>query len=198
MAGGQQTFVAGNVLTAAQVNAYLMDQSLLRCTFAQLPTAAAQGGGLLEGMSAYCTDLNAIVSYDGTDWVQITSESDSVTASQTTTSTSYTNLATSGPAVTVLTGTQALVSLYCTWFNAGSNSQVFMSFAVSGATTLAADDLRASQFQVLGTSGPQVSQSRTFRVSGLTAGSNTFTAKYRTTVGTADIKLRDITVVGLL
>ncbi len=50
----------------------------------------------------------------------------------------------------------------------------FMSFAVSGATTVAAADAEA----VMQTGGQQQG-SATYVVTGLTAGSNTFTAKYR-------------------
>ena len=51
MAGGQNTFVSGNVLTAAQLNSYLMDQAVMRVTSGTRPTSAAQGGGLLAGVS---------------------------------------------------------------------------------------------------------------------------------------------------
>jgi hypothetical protein len=100
-----------------------------------------------------------------------------VTTSQATTSLTYTDLATAGPAVTVTTGTSALVTIQTVGAGALSNRQ-FMSFAVSGATTVAAgtyeqgvttatdDSFRVSQFIVT-----------------LTAGSNVFTCKYKSLDG---------------
>jgi hypothetical protein len=53
-----------------------------------------------------------------------------------------------------------------------------MSFAVTGASTIAATDTEA----VVETGGQQQA-SATYVVTGLHAGSNTFTAKYRTSAG---------------
>jgi hypothetical protein len=115
-----------------------------------------------------------------------------VATSQTTTSTSYTDLTTTGPAVTLTTGTRVLVTLSSIIFNTGVNNS-WMAVAVSGATTLAADDARA--IVVTGTTG--LSASRTFELTGLTAGSNTFTAKYKVTGGTGTFQNRDIVVIPL-
>ena len=193
MAGGQQTFVAGNVLTAAQLNAYLMDQSLMRVTSGTRPTAAAQGGGLLEGMAVYETDNNAICVYDGTNWNQITTEVSRVTASETSTSTSYTNLATAGPAVTITTGTQALV--YITAQSFSTSAYAAMSVAVSGASTAAASDAYWNLSNVVGNN---LAMTRVALITGLTAGANTFTAKYRVSAGTGTWAYREIAAHGLL
>ena len=68
----------------------------------------------------------------------------SVGASQSTASGSYTDLATVGPAVTVTTGTSALVILTCNGANSGGGfDAALMGFAVSGATTVAASDAQA-------------------------------------------------------
>jgi hypothetical protein len=98
----------------------------------------------------------------------------SVATSQGTTSTSYTDLATSGPTVTVTTGTKALVFLTAT--TTGANNTCFMSFAVSGATTISAADARS-----LAQIGPTPIRRSTSVVylDNLVAGSNTFTSKYR-------------------
>lgn len=117
-----------------------------------------------------------------------------VSTSQTTTSTSYVDLATTGPAVTVITGTEVLVTLSALVYNSGANN-TYMSFAVSGATTLAAADARCIVHA--NTSATLSCPSRTFKLTGLTAGSNTFTAKYRVTGGTGSYENRDIVVTPL-
>ncbi len=102
-----------------------------------------------------------------------------VETNQFTGSTSYTDLTTSGPAVTLTTGTKALVIVSARLYSQTSSSHAYMSFAVSGATTTAASDdfaLRAQQ--------SSAAANQAFRMSAaaavtLTAGSNTFTAKYK-------------------
>ena len=75
MAGaGAKLFVSGDVLTAAQVNTYLMDQAVMRFADAAARTAAFGGAGeptLAEGMVTYLMDTNAVQVYDGSAWVSI-------------------------------------------------------------------------------------------------------------------------------
>lgn len=117
-----------------------------------------------------------------------------VATSQTTTSTSYTDLATSGPAVTVTTGTKALVILSALLKGNAAGDTAFMSFAVSGATTISAADTIALGTNDTGSARPYQSSFAT-RVT-LTAGSNTFTAKYRTAT-TGTFANREIIVIDL-
>jgi len=122
-----------------------------------------------------------------------------VATSQTTTSTSYTDLATSGPAVTVTTGTKALV-IVSGKLRVTQEGTAFMSYAVSGATTVAGADAVALQKQNDTTSGVEdfIRASSASLVT-LTAGSNTFTAKYRSSAGskTATFADREIFVINL-
>jgi hypothetical protein len=73
MAGsGIRVFAAGEILTAAQVNGYLMDQTVTR--FANAATRDASFGGvgqptLTEGRICYLDDTNLIQFYDGSTWV---------------------------------------------------------------------------------------------------------------------------------
>lgn len=83
------------------------------------------------------------------------------------------DLATVGPAVTVTTGTSAMVYLYTTQSAGG-----LMGFTISGATTVAASDA----FAVYNDTGT-TRIGAAFLVTGLTAGSNTFTARYRSGSG---------------
>jgi hypothetical protein len=74
MAGaGFRTFVDGDVLTAAQVNTFLMEQSVM--VFAD---AAARTSALptpTEGMVTYLADTNALEKYTGAAYVNITADS---------------------------------------------------------------------------------------------------------------------------
>ena len=119
-----------------------------------------------------------------------------VATSQTTTSTTYADLGTIGPVVTVTTGANALVICTSSMGNASSSNN-FMGFAISGATTLAAADATALVIVCTGVAGAAQQNSALYFQTGLTAGSNTFTAKYRTTAGTCSFGNRCLTVIPL-
>jgi len=62
----RKVFVAGEILTAADVNTNLMDQAVM--SFAG---TAARGSAIpspVEGMAAYLNDSNIVSLYDGSDW----------------------------------------------------------------------------------------------------------------------------------
>jgi hypothetical protein len=109
-------------------------------------------------------------------------ETATVNTEQDTSSTSYANLATAGPAVTITTGTKALV-IITTKIKNGNGEPAFMSFAVSGATTTAASDTNAIELNNSVASANYRWSAATSVT--LTAGSNTFTAKYRSQSGAA-------------
>ena len=73
MAGaGFKTFNVGEVLTATNVNTYLMQQTVM--VFA---TASARSSAITapsEGMVTYLTDSNSMWYYSGTAWVQIVTD----------------------------------------------------------------------------------------------------------------------------
>ena len=117
-----------------------------------------------------------------------------VTTAETTTSTSFSDLATAGPAVTVTTGTSALVTVSCNILNNTGGAIGFMGYAISGATTVAADQSIALGFES-SAAGDQLYASWSHLKSGLTAGSNVFTAKYSVTAGTGTFRYRYITVI---
>jgi len=127
-----------------------------------------------------------------------TSDSATVATSQTTSSATYTDLATAGPAVTITTGTKALVIVTCGQTTATNISDSgFMSYAVSGATTIAASDTVATMVRHFVASQLVMRASSVSRLSTLTAGSNTFTAKYRVAGNTAGFINREICVINL-
>jgi len=75
MAGaGVRLFTAGSVLTASQVNAYLMDQTISRFADSAARDAAFGGLGepsLSEGRVCYLDSDNKLYLYDGSTWVEI-------------------------------------------------------------------------------------------------------------------------------
>lgn len=109
-----------------------------------------------------------------------------VATSQTTTSTSFTDLATAGPAVTVTVGGagKALVGLSASVANTVSGADSVMGFAISGATTQAAQNDRTLAYPAESASGNTFQATFIMMQDGLSAGSTTFTAKYRVTGGT--------------
>lgn len=114
-----------------------------------------------------------------------------ISTSQTTASTSFVDLATSGPAQTVTVGPSGCVEVVLTGnlSNSAGNYAV-MGVAVSGATTAAASDV--TSLQHFGTSPRRGSY--VALMTGLTPGSTTFTAKYRVTGGTGTFVDRNIIV----
>jgi len=124
-----------------------------------------------------------------------TSASATVATSQTTTSSTYTDLATSGPAVTITTGTKALVIVTARANNSTAGESALFSFAVSGATTISASDTFGNQANA--GAGTNTRNSAVTRLTTLTAGSNTFTMKYRRGAATAEFSDREIIVIDL-
>lgn len=113
---------------------------------------------------------------------------------ESTTSTTFTDLTTSGPAVTVVTGTRALVII-----SAGTNTtstDPSMGVAVSGASTIAASAAKA-WFCRDAEVGVTLTPSYAYIEEGLTAGSNIFTAKYKGSGGTASFDNRRISVINM-
>ena len=66
---GYREFQTGEVLTAANVNSFLMEQTTM--TFADAAARdVALAGVLREGLLTYNLDTNRLEVYDGTDWVE--------------------------------------------------------------------------------------------------------------------------------
>lgn len=169
------TFVSGTTLTATQMNTYLRDNMLELA-----PAKATTPGGYFVG-----TGVNSIA--------ERVPETDLITTSETTTFTSYLNLPTVGPTVTVTTGTYAFVITTCQMENNTADAEVFMSWIVSGATTRSAGDNTAVSKD--GTPAGNFCRLTNFDlVSDLTPGTNTFQAKYRVSAGTGTFSERRLTV----
>lgn len=155
-----------------------------------LAVASAADTWARLGIGADFTHLRArAAATNKVEWAALMGTAAVATQESLTTS-AYTDLTTVGPAVTITTGTQALVVITATLLPVGG-IEGYMSVAVSGATTIAAADTRALQ----GTAALH-GASRVVPVTGLTAGSNIFTAKYRSSGGSGSgFKDRSITVI---
>lgn len=78
MAGaGYKAWAAGDILAAAEVNTYLMDQSVM--VFSGTASRSASIGTVAEGMVSYLTDTNVLEVYNGSAWVSSNSVGGTIT-----------------------------------------------------------------------------------------------------------------------
>ena len=172
------TWVAGQIPTATILNAQIRDNLLQT-----MPAKATGNGSIFVG-----SGLNTL-----TERFTDTARIDTL---ETSSSTSYTNLSTVGPSVTLATGSMAFVFFSAQMGNSVDDGSPYTSYAVSGATTVAASDIRSTQFDGTG-AGEQASGGMMDFISGLTPGTNTFTMKYRVASGTGNWQRRTIGVLPL-
>lgn len=171
-----RTWVTSEVVTASVMNTHVRDNFLVTAP----AVATATTGFILSSGS------NTVV--------ERASSVDSVATSEGTASTSYTDLATSGPTVTITTGVRAFVMMQARAFNSTANSESWMGFAISGATTLSAADSLACMRES-GANNQDGTITFASMVTGLTSGSNTFTAKYRANANTANFQYRRLAIL---
>lgn len=174
------TAVSNAALTAAQWNASVRDNLAETA-----PAKATTSGSIFVG-----TGANSIAERIPTSDLVGNGFTES------TTSTAYTALTTSGPAVTVTTGAKALVIISSTVLNSTAGASSYMSWQISGATTVAAADGWALEHRDSGTNGI-LSASRVTFQSSLNPGSHTVTAQYRVSAGTGTWQRRHMVVIPL-
>lgn len=106
-----------------------------------------------------------------------------VTSDETTASTSYVDLNTVGPTVTVTVGTSGIVriSISCGLYNS-TNADTFASVVLSGANTQTALSNENDSARTNSTVGARTAS--VWLMTGLAAGSTTFKLQYRTSAGT--------------
>lgn len=196
-----QTFVAAQVLTAAQMNT-LQQQAVM--TFTNEAARDAALTSPTEGMTAYLTaptvpaatgtttslPTGVITIYNGTVWVCITPVGTSSAGTSGNFTTSYANI-TIGAAVssvTLVTGTTALVSF--AGRIAGNANYAVLS--VKTASVAAVDDNGA-----FNQSSSFITVGRSFVMSGLTAGTNTFTLQGKNNVAGGNCDQVNLTVQGI-
>ena len=122
--------------------------------------------------------------------------SHTITASETTTSDTFKDMATIGPTVTVTTSTRALVFWRSSMNNASAGNYCITAPSVSGATTIAASDAVA-------TVGDSSTTNDIYAIGSyvlfdeLTPGSNTFTLQYRVQGSTGTFSRRHMFVMAM-
>lgn len=167
------TFTSNTVLTAAQLNTHLRD-NLLETAPAKATTAAGY---------FVTTGMNAIV--------ERVIRQAFVNPTETTTSNSFTDLTTPGPAVTAGTGSEALV-LFAAQLTHSAADFSLVSVEVSGASSISPSD----DYALASQQGTSLMQSGHFMYfSNLVPGTNTFTLKYRVGSGTGSFRRRRIVVM---
>jgi len=181
MPGG--SFVEGQIPTLAEINAFLTGPIVA----ADIDTDAVETAKLADDAVTTAKILDAVVT---SRKMALAWQSAQILTNETTTSTSYTDLATAGPAVTVSPGTTQTHLLWfnCDTSNTGANRNV-MAIAVNGGAP--SDNEWAgfefeSTLQASKTMGSHIF--KTGQVSGAV-----HTAKYKVTGGTGSFSKRRLT-----
>ena len=173
------TAVAGVALTAAQWNASVRDDLLETG-----PANATTAGRLIVTDAANSVVERAILRAF-------------VDTQETTTSASYTSLATAGPAVTITTGASAIQFIEAKLGNQTSATAAFASYAVSGSTSIAAADNISLQFRSPNANDFVRCSVVDMNFGSLTPGSNVYTMQYQVSSGTGFFAQRKIIVMAL-
>lgn len=126
---GRRVFTATEVLTAANVNGYLMDQSVM--LFAGTAARASAIGTPAEGMVTYRTDFNIVEVYDGAQWAGINERT--ITNN---TATAYTATLSNANGLIVSSSTAAQTITFNDVFETGQAVEIIRDGA--GTVTLAA------------------------------------------------------------
>lgn len=172
------TVATNDLLTAAQYNASVRDNFL-----EMAPAKATSSGNMFATSGTNQISERGVASH-------------AISTSETTSATAYGDLATVGPFVTVNCAA-ALVFISARMSNVNEGAGAYASVAVSGATTIAASD--DWMISIGGGALDNPIRIGTGTAFGLTAGSNTFTMKYKSQPGKTPSKFeqREIVVIGL-
>ena len=144
MAGlGYRTFSAGEVLTAANVNSYLMDQAVMVFDDSTA-RGTALGTAVAEGMMSYLKDTNQVEVYNGTAWAGVDTTVSSLNGTAivytltASTATAYDVLSTDQGKILQFTAATAVVTVgTATGFTAGQRVDILAdstSFTLTAGT----------------------------------------------------------------
>jgi hypothetical protein len=156
----RKVFTPGEVLAAADVNEFLMDQTIM--TFAGTAARGSAIGTATEGMYAHLNDTDTLTYYNGSDWVNRIGASAGIlqvvstakTDTFTSTSTSYTPITGLTASITPSSATsKVLVMVQLSFALGGSGGGVnYGSFRLTGgnAGTYIGDSPSSRQAAVFG------------------------------------------------
>ena len=140
MAGlGRKVFVANEVLTAAEVNGYLMDQAVM--VFDDSSARSTGIGTATEGMLSYLKDTNAVEYYDGSAWAGIDTTATSINGTgvvmtlTSSTATAYTVASSDQGTFLRFTNAGTVTVSTATAFTAGQQVQIFADGTALTVTT---------------------------------------------------------------
>lgn len=174
------TFSSSEVLTADKLNEQIRDNLM-----ETMPARALTLGAMFFTASADGDDTTS----SGNAIAERIAQGQRVGASEARSSTTWGDLTTVGPTVTLDTDTQALVFHSCEMQNDIASAQIAASWSISGATTRdpvthsALLEITAIISDGLNLGSSPWAFAGVDHIKSLTPGTNTFTAKYR--VGTA-------------
>ncbi len=173
-----RTWVTGETVTAALLNTHVRDNFNVTAT-----GIAASANEFLVSTGANVLAFRAAALA-------------SVGPSQTTTGTSYGDLATVGPAVTLTTGSRVIVYVTAALSNDTTGSRSKVGYVISGASSLGATDTRALLYDS-SVADDFLRCTMVDARTDLTPGSNTFTLKYRVSANTGAFGDRQLLVFPL-
>jgi hypothetical protein len=174
------TAVANTALTAAQWNASVRD-NLLETAPAKA-TTGAQG--------------SFIVSIGVNQVAERTIKSDQIVeTSEATTSTTYTDLATTGPTDSATASQLLLITITADITNNTAGASGRATFDITGASTIAAADARALRVTVPSVTGPGNVRASVTTAMGVAAGTCTVRTVYRASAGTASFANRRLIII---
>jgi hypothetical protein len=127
----RQIFTPGQVLAAADVNTFLMDQAVM--TFADSASRGSAIGTATEGMLSYLEDTNAYEYWDGATWAALVNIP---TPTNSTVTTAYTATVANAGGFLYSTSSSAITVTFDDVFAIGDRVDVVMDGA--GTVTLAA------------------------------------------------------------
>jgi hypothetical protein len=172
------TATSNTALTAAQWNASVRD-NLLETAPAKATTA---------GSIFVATSVNQIA--------ERPVQSSTIDTAETTTSTSFTNLATVGPQITAVTGDKALLMCSCQMSVNAVPNFAMSSWEITGASAAGPSD-NTSISHDSNTVNEDHRSGDSRRLTGLNAGTNVATMKYRVSGGTGTFQRRHMILIGL-
>lgn len=173
------TAIDGDLFTATEYNLYVRDNFL-----EEAPAKANSAGGI------FTVDAPNRLTQKFPDTKVVTDEHRISICDVT-----YKDVQSSGPWVTVKTGSKATIIISAEMKNSNTNAQASASFEVSGATHISAsDNWRITHDGADG--GKWSRQSSAHQITTLTPGINTFRMKYRTgNLGPVFFRRREILVI---
>ncbi len=134
---GQKVWVAGEVLAAADVNSYLMNQTIMR--FADASARTSGIATVAEGMFSYLDDTNLLTVYNGSAWVGVDTQASQLTTIVTDATTSRTLASTDeNKTIRFTNGSATTVTVDAsTDFQVGARADIIADGA--GVVTITAD-----------------------------------------------------------